>query len=72
MTLYTVSNKLLAQWQLEPDHTENRTQVVIYLIDMHDGKKKKKRRGVFHVNMLKVFCSEASSSSDPCPGVLLS
>ena len=42
MTLYTVSNKLLAQWQLEPDHTENRTQVVIYLIDMHDGKKKTK------------------------------
>ena len=47
MTLYTVSNKLLAQWQLEPDHTENRTQVVIYLIDMHDGKKKQKaKRGL--------------------------
>ena len=47
--LPTTSNKLLAQWQ-GPYQVVQRMGKVTYLIDMQD---KKKRKRIFHVNMLK-------------------
>ncbi len=49
--LPTSSSKLLAQWQ-GPYQVVRRTGKVNYLVDMHDHRK---RRRVFHVNMLKEF-----------------
>ena len=49
--LPTSTSKLLAQWQ-GPYQVVKRVGQVSYLIDMHD---KRKRRRVFHVNMLKAF-----------------
>ena len=49
--LPTSSNKLLAQWQ-GPYQVVERMGKVTYLVDMHD---RRKRRRVFHVNMLKAF-----------------
>ena len=49
--LPTTANKLLAQWQ-GPYQVVKRLGRVSYLIDMHD---RRKRRRVFHVNMLKEF-----------------
>jgi len=45
------SSKLLAQWQ-GPYQIMERTGKVTYQVDMHD---KRKRRRVFHVNMLKTY-----------------
>ena len=49
--LPTAASKLLAQWQ-GPYQVVKRLGKVSYLVDMHD---KRKRRRVFHVNMLKEF-----------------
>ena len=49
--LPTTSNKLLAQWQ-RPYQVVQRMGKVTYLIDMQD---KKKRKRIFHVNMLKDY-----------------
>ena len=49
--LPTSPNKLLAQWQ-GPYQVVERMGKVTYLVNMHD---RKKRRRVFHINMLKVF-----------------
>ena len=49
--LLTSTQKLLAQWQ-GPYQVVKRTGRVTYLTDMHD---KRKRRRIFHVNMLKAF-----------------
>ena len=49
--LPTTSNKLLAQWQ-GPYQVLQRMGKVTYLIDMQD---KKKRKRIFHVNMLKDY-----------------
>ena len=49
--LPTSTDKLTAQWQ-GPYQVLDRKGKVTYLVDMHD---KKKRRRVFHVNMLKAF-----------------
>lgn len=58
MLLPTSSNKLLAQWQ-GPYCVLHKTGKVNYEIDMED---KKKRRKIFHVNMLKKwYPSEATS-----------
>ena len=48
--LPTSSSKLLAQWQ-GPYQVVKRVGKVSYLVDMHD----KRKRRVFHVNMLKEF-----------------
>ena len=49
--LPTSTSKLLAQWQ-GPYQVLKRMGKVTYLIDMHD---KRKRKRIFHVNMLKEF-----------------
>ena len=49
--LPTSTQKLLAQWQ-GPYQVVKQTGRVTYLIDMHD---RRKRRRIFHVNMLKAF-----------------
>lgn len=49
--LPTSSNKLLAQWQ-GPYQVVERMGKMTYLVDMHD---RRKRRRVFHSNMLKAF-----------------
>ena len=49
--LPTTSNKLLAQWQ-GPYQVVQQMGKVTYLIDMQD---KKKRKRIFHVNMLKDY-----------------
>ena len=49
--LPTATSKLLAQWQ-GPYQVVKRMGKVTYMVDMHDHKK---RRRVFHVNMLKTF-----------------
>ena len=49
--LPTTADKLMAQWQ-GPYQVLAREGKVTYLVDMHD---RKKRRRVFHVNMLKAF-----------------
>ena len=49
--LPTSSSKLLAQWQ-GPYQVVKQVGKVSYLVDMHD---RRKRRRVFHVNMLKAF-----------------
>ena len=49
--LPTTSNKLLAQWQ-GPYQVVQRMGKVTYLIDMQD---KRKRKRIFHVNMLKDY-----------------
>ena len=49
--LPTSSNKLLAQWQ-GPYQVVEHMGKVTYLVDMHD---RRKRRRVFHINMLKAF-----------------
>ena len=49
--LPTSSSKLFAKWQ-GPYQVVKRVRKVSYLVDMHD---KRKRRRVFHVNMLKAF-----------------
>ena len=49
--LPTATNKLLAQWQ-GPYQVVKHLGEVSYLVDMHD---KRKRRRVFHVNMLREF-----------------
>eukprot|EP00731_Ephydatia_muelleri_P002369 Em0001g2369a len=49
--LPTTTDKLMAQWQ-GPYQVLAREGKVTYLVDMHD---RKKRRRVFHVNMLKAF-----------------
>ena len=49
--LPTASSKLLAQW-IGPYQVVKRVGAVTYLVDMHD---RRKRRRVFHVNMLKEF-----------------
>ena len=67
--LPTVKNKLLAQWQ-GPYQIVKRIGKVNYLIDMHN---RRKRRRVFHVNMLRKWhvsptvslWAEELSESDP-------
>ena len=49
--LPTATSKLLAQWQ-GPYQVVKRMGKVTYMVDMHDHRK---RRRVFHVNMLKTF-----------------
>ena len=49
--LPTSSNKLLAQWQ-GPYQVVQRSGKVIYVMDMHD---RRKRKRVLHVNMLIKF-----------------
>ena len=49
--LPTTTDKLLAQWQ-GPYLVVKREGKVTYQIDMHN---RRKRRRVFHVNMLKAF-----------------
>ena len=49
--LPTSSSKLLAQW-MGPYQVVKRVGAVTYLVDMHD---RRKRRRIFHVNMLKEF-----------------
>ena len=49
--LPTATSKLLAQWQ-GPYQVVKCMDKVTYMVDMHDHKK---RRRVFHVNMLKTF-----------------
>ena len=46
------TNKLLAQWQ-GPYEVLEQVGSVDYMIDMHD---RRKRRKIFHVNMLREFC----------------
>ncbi len=58
--LPTSSSKLLAQWQ-EPYQVVRSTGKVNYLVDMHDHRK---RRRVFHVNMLKEFKVRQKISSN--------
>ena len=50
--LPTSQEKLLAQWH-GPYQIVKRNGRVTYLVDMHN---KKKRKRIFHVNMLKKFC----------------
>ena len=56
--LPTSSNKLLAQWQ-GPYRVVKRLGKVNYVVDMHD---RKKRKRVFHVNMLRKWYSPVSTS----------
>ena len=58
--LPTSTNKLLAQWQGPYSVLERRGKVT-YLVDMHD---RRKRKRVFHVNMLKAFKVRDGSISD--------
>ena len=57
--LPTSSNKLLAQWQ-GPYQVTQRSGRVTYVVDMHD---RKKRKRLFHVNMLKKFNTQATGES---------
>ena len=57
--LPTSSHKLSAQWQ-GPYTVEKRVGKVNYVIDMHDRRKRKK---VFHINMLREFHSSPSSTA---------
>ena len=57
--LPTSSHKLSAQWQ-GPYKVEKRVGKVNYVIDMHD---RRKRKRVFHINMLREFHSSPSSTA---------
>ena len=68
--LPTTSNKLTAQWQ-GPYRVLRRIGAVNYQIDMHDTRKRKR---VFHVNMLKKWHTPPTTcllaeemSSEECP-----
>ena len=56
--LPTSSQKLSAQWQ-GPYRVERRVGKVNYVVDMHD---RRKRKRVFHINMLREFHSSSSHS----------
>ena len=58
--LPTASSKLLAQWQ-GPYQVVRRMGKVNYLIDMHD---RRKRKRVFHVNMLRAFQVRSASEAN--------
>ena len=58
--LPTSTSKLLAQWQ-GPYQVVKRMGKVTYLIDMHD---RRKRRRVFHVNMLREFRIHRATDSN--------
>ena len=58
--LPTSTSKLLAQWQ-GPYQVVKRMGKVTYLIDMHD---RRKRRRVFHVNMLREFQVHRATDSN--------
>ena len=53
------TTKLAAQWQ-GPYQIERRVGKVTYLVDMHD---KRKRKRVFHVNVLREFNVHKATSS---------
>eukprot|EP00731_Ephydatia_muelleri_P002194 Em0001g2194a len=57
--LPTSSNKLAAKWQ-GPYKVERRVGKVNYVVDMHD---RRKRRRIFHINMLREFHSGSGPSA---------
>ena len=59
MLLPTSSNKLLAQWQ-GPYRVTKEISTVNYQIDMHD---RRKRKRIFHINMLRKWHERPQESS---------
>ena len=56
--LPTSSNKLLAQWQ-GPNKVTRKVSKVNYQIDMHD---RRKRKRIFHINMLRKWHEDCSTA----------